>query len=73
MVECSARDVSLQLRAIATPDVIQWANGLPKTRSGKIMRRILHKFASDEDEQLADVSSLADPAVVIRLAAEHRR
>ena len=49
---------------IATPDLIQWAPGLPKTRSGKIMRRILRKIAANEYEQLGDTSTLADPAVV---------
>ena len=52
---------------IASPDLIQWAPGLPKTRSGKIMRRILRKIAADESEQLGDVSTLADPAVVDEL------
>ena len=49
---------------IASPDLIQWAPGLPKTRSGKIMRRILRKIAADESDQLGDVSTLADPTVV---------
>ena len=49
---------------IASPDVIQWAPGLPKTRSGKIMRRILRKIAADEIDSLGDTSTLADPAVV---------
>ena len=49
---------------IASPDLIQWAPGLPKTRSGKIMRRILRKIAAGESDQLGDVSTLADPAVV---------
>ncbi len=49
---------------IASPDLIQWAPGLPKTRSGKIMRRILRKIAADESNQLGDVSTLADPTVV---------
>ncbi|MDB2635854.1 acetate--CoA ligase [Alphaproteobacteria bacterium] len=49
---------------IATPDKIQFSPGLPKTRSGKIMRRILRKIASKEEEQLGDTSTLADPAVV---------
>jgi acetyl-CoA synthetase len=49
---------------IATPDVIQWAPGLPKTRSGKIMRRILRKIAADECDGLGDTSTLADPGVV---------
>ena len=49
---------------IATPDHLQWAPSLPKTRSGKIMRRILRKIAADEADQLGDTSTLADPAVV---------
>ncbi|MCC7442374.1 MAG: acetyl-coenzyme A synthetase, partial [Bdellovibrionales bacterium] len=48
----------------AKPDYIQFAPGLPKTRSGKIMRRILRKIAANEHEQVGDVSTLADPAVV---------
>jgi acetyl-CoA synthetase len=54
---------------IATPDVIQWAPGLPKTRSGKIMRRILRKVAANELDNLGDTSTLADPAVVEDLVA----
>jgi acetyl-CoA synthetase len=53
-----------EIGPIATPDIIQWAPGLPKTRSGKIMRRILRKIASNEVDQIGDVSTLADPAVV---------
>jgi len=49
---------------IATPEKIQWADGLPKTRSGKIMRRILKKVAANELADLGDTSTLADPAVV---------
>jgi acetyl-CoA synthetase len=49
---------------IASPDLIQWAPGLPKTRSGKIMRRILRKIAANEHDQLGDTSTLADPVVV---------
>ena len=49
---------------IATPDKIQFAPGLPKTRSGKIMRRILRKIATNEEDQLGDTSTLADPGVV---------
>ena len=49
---------------IASPDLIQWAPGLPKTRSGKIMRRILRKIAANEHDQLGDISTLADPTVV---------
>ncbi|MBK6726590.1 MAG: acetate--CoA ligase [Xanthomonadales bacterium] len=51
----------------ATPDIIQWAPGLPKTRSGKIMRRILRKIAANEHDQLGDISTLADPSVVASL------
>ncbi len=60
-----------QIGAIASPDVIQWAPGLPKTRSGKIMRRILRKIAADEGDQLGDTSTLADPSVVQHLL-DHR-
>jgi acetyl-CoA synthetase len=59
--------VRTQIGPIATPDHIQWAPNLPKTRSGKIMRRILRKIAADEHDQLGDVSTLADPAVVTDL------
>jgi acetyl-CoA synthetase len=52
---------------IATPDVIHWAPGLPKTRSGKIMRRILRKIANKEEDSLGDTSTLADPSVVQQL------
>ena len=54
---------------IAAPDKIQWAPGLPKTRSGKIMRRILRKIAANEFDSLGDTSTLADPAVVDDLIA----
>lgn len=53
--------------AFATPDVVHWAPGLPKTRSGKIMRRVLRKIASGELDQLGDTSTLADPSVVEQL------
>ena len=52
---------------IATPDVIHWAPGLPKTRSGKIMRRILRKIATNDTAQIGDTTTLADPAVVDHL------
>ena len=52
---------------IATPDVIQWAPSLPKTRSGKIMRRILRKIAEGESDKVGDISTLADPSVVADL------
>ena len=56
--------VRTEIGAIARPDIIQWAPGLPKTRSGKIMRRILRKIAENELEDLGDTSTLADPGVV---------
>jgi acetyl-CoA synthetase len=56
-----------EIGAIAKPDIIQWAPGLPKTRSGKIMRRILRKIAANELDNLGDTSTLADPAVVDEL------
>ncbi len=56
--------VRREIGPIATPDVIQFAPGLPKTRSGKIMRRILRKIAENAPEQLGDTSTLADPSVV---------
>lgn len=56
--------VGKTIGAIAKPDAIQWAPGLPKTRSGKIMRRILRKIANDDIEQIGDTSTLAEPAVV---------
>ena len=59
--------VRKEIGAIATPDVIQWAPGLPKTRSGKIMRRILRKIAANDVNDLGDISTLADPSVVEHL------
>jgi acetyl-CoA synthetase len=59
--------VRREIGPIATPDLIQFAPGLPKTRSGKIMRRILRKIAEDEPGSLGDTSTLADPAVVDEL------
>ena len=61
-----------EIGAIAKPDVIQWAPGLPKTRSGKIMRRILRKIAENDLSHLGDTSTLADPSVVDDLIA-HRK
>ena len=58
------KTVRAEIGPIATPDVIQWAPGLPKTRSGKIMRRILRKIAANEEDQIGDTSTLADPSVV---------
>jgi acetyl-CoA synthetase len=65
------KQVRTEIGPIASPDVIQWAPGLPKTRSGKIMRRILRKIAANEINALGDVSTLADPSVVDNLI-EHR-
>ena len=59
--------VRKEIGPIASPDVIQWAPGLPKTRSGKIMRRILRKIAANELDSLGDTSTLADPSVVENL------
>ena len=56
--------VRKEIGPIASPDLIQFAPGLPKTRSGKIMRRILRKIADDSYEALGDTSTLADPGVV---------
>ena len=63
--------VRKEIGPIASPDVIQWAPGLPKTRSGKIMRRILRKVAANEIDNLGDTSTLADPSVVDDII-EHR-
>jgi acetyl-CoA synthetase len=62
--------VRKEIGPIASPDLIQWAPGLPKTRSGKIMRRILRKIADNQYENLGDTSTLADPTVVQDLIAQ---
>ena len=62
--------VRKEIGPIATPDFLQWAPGLPKTRSGKIMRRILRKIAENAPDQLGDTSTLADPSVVQSLVDE---
>jgi acetyl-CoA synthetase len=62
--------VRREIGPIATPDFIQWAPSLPKTRSGKIMRRILRKIAANEHDQLGDISTLAEPGVVKGLIQE---
>jgi len=67
------RLVRNEIGPIATIDVIQWAPGLPKTRSGKIMRRILRKIAANEIDSLGDTSTLADPGVVDDLKANRER
>jgi acetyl-CoA synthetase len=65
------KHVRHEIGPIASPDVIQWAPGLPKTRSGKIMRRILRKIAENEPDKVGDTTTLADPSVVEDLIA-HR-
>ena len=62
--EALIQQVRKEIGPTATPDLIQWAPSLPKTRSGKIMRRILRKIAANEYDQLGDTSTLADPSVV---------
>ena len=64
--------VRKQIGPIATPDFIQFTSGLPKTRSGKIMRRILKKIAENKHDQLGDTTTLADPTVVESLV-ENRK
>jgi acetyl-CoA synthetase len=64
--------VRKEIGALAAPDLLQWAPALPKTRSGKIMRRILRKIAANEHEQLGDISTLADPGVVTELVKERK-
>jgi acetyl-CoA synthetase len=61
--------VRREIGPIAKPDLIQWAPGLPKTRSGKIMRRILRKIAENDHSSLGDTSTLAEPEVVDDLIA----
>lgn len=64
--------VRKEIGPIASPDIVQWAPGLPKTRSGKIMRRILRKIAVAEYDTLGDISTLADPGVVQQLIDTHK-
>lgn len=61
--------VAMEISAIAKPDLLQWAPGLPKTRSGKIMRRILRKIAENQPDALGDTTTLADPTVVADLVS----
>jgi acetyl-CoA synthetase len=65
--------VRKEIGPIASPDFIQWAPMLPKTRSGKIMRRILRKVAADDHAELGDISTLADPGVVDDLIANRMK
>jgi acetyl-CoA synthetase len=64
--------VRREIGPIATPDKIQFADGLPKTRSGKIMRRILNKIAAGDTKDLGDISTLADPSVVTTLVEKRQ-
>ena len=65
--------VRKEIGPIAAPDVIHWAPNLPKTRSGKIMRRILRKIAANEADKLGDISTLAEPSVVENLKASYAK
>ena len=65
--------VRKEIGPIAAPDAIQFAAGLPKTRSGKIMRRLLKKIAADETTDMGDVSTLADPSVIAELVERKSR
>jgi acetyl-CoA synthetase len=67
------KHVRKEIGPIATPDVIHWAPGLPKTRSGKIMRRILRKIAEGEPDKVGDVTTLADPSVVENLVKTYQK
>jgi len=73
LVNLLKQQVRKEIGAFAVPDRIQICPGLPKTRSGKIMRRILRKIASSEYQDLGDVTTLADPSVVEKLVDDHRR
>lgn len=64
--------VRKEIGPIATPDILHWTDALPKTRSGKIMRRILRKIAAGDTSNLGDISTLADPGVVEKLLAEQK-
>ncbi|MBN1636703.1 MAG: acetate--CoA ligase [Deltaproteobacteria bacterium] len=65
--------VRKEIGPIASPDIIQWADGLPKTRSGKIMRRVLRKVAASDFSDFGDTSTLADPSVVDSLVSERKK
>jgi acetyl-CoA synthetase len=65
--------VRKEIGPIATPDIIQWADALPKTRSGKIMRRVLKKVAANDFSDFGDTSTLADPSVVDELVTNRKK
>jgi acetyl-CoA synthetase len=74
--ETLKKELILQVRnkigPLATPETIQWTNALPKTRSGKIMRRILRKLVNNEFEDLGDISTLADAEVIHTLIKDNK-
>ena len=72
LVDALVQQVRKVIGPIATPDRILVVPGLPKTRSGKIMRRILRQIAAGNDEDLGDVTTLAEPGVVADIVAAHR-
>ena len=67
------QEVRKRIGPIASPDLIQWAPALPKTRSGKILRRILRRIAADDVDNVGDTSTLADPSVVDALVENRMR
>jgi acetyl-CoA synthetase len=67
LLEDLRRHVRAEIGSLATPDAIQYASGLPKTRSGKIMRRVLKRIAVDDFDNFGDVSTLADPSILADL------
>ncbi len=73
LLDALKKHVRSEIGPIATPEFIQFSEGLPKTRSGKIMRRILRKIAADNYEDFGDTSTLADPSVVDVLVADHKK
>jgi acetyl-CoA synthetase len=73
LIESMKEVVRVKIGRFAAPDKIHVTKGLPKTRSGKVMRRILRKIASSEYEGLGDISTLADPGVVQNLVNEHKK
>ena len=72
LIESIKEVVRKEIGRFAAPDTIHLTKGLPKTRSGKVMRRILRKIASKEHEGLGDISTLSDPSVVEILIKEHK-
>jgi len=67
------QSVKTNISGFAVPEKLQICSGLPKTRSGKIMRRILRKVAADQPEDLGDISTLAEPSVVEEIVANHQQ